>query len=140
MSFRGLHGPLVWGLVLAGVVLVVVTQPAGLWWMAMVAGLMLGLLVRGWRAGVGALLVGALGWGLPLLWQARTEPVGAVAGVLGGLLGVPAAAAFVVTLLVGVLLALAGGWVGIAVRRLVSRQPPRREVREPPPSSTSEGS
>jgi hypothetical protein len=131
-----LRGLVAWLAVVVGVALVVVTQPAGLWWMPLVAGFALGVLLRGRRAWLGALLTGALGWGLPLLWQARTEPVGAVAGVLGRLLGIPAAVALAVTVLVGVVLALAGVWVGVAARRLVSR----KGVAVPPPSSTSDGS
>lgn len=137
MRLPTLRGLAVWAGVLAGVIVVVVTEAEGLWWMALVCGLLIGLLVRGWRAAVGGLLIGGLGWGIPLLWQARTEPVGLVAGVLGGLLGVGPAAALAVTLLVGVLLALAGAWVGIAARRLVSPLP---EPEETPPSSTSAGS
>lgn len=119
----------------AGVAAVAVAEADGLWWVTLVCGGLLGLLVRGWRSVVGALLVGALGWGIPLLWRARTEPVGAVAEVLGGLLGVPGAVALAITLLVGVLLALAGAWVGITTRRVLSHEPG-----EPPPSSTSDGS
>ena len=136
MTLPRLRGPLLWVAIVAGWALVVVTQPMGLWWMTVVCGLGLGLLVPGWRAGVGALLVGALGWGIPLLWESQGAPVGSVADVLGGLLGIPGAAAVVVTLLVSVVLALAGAWVGIAGRRAISGRPDP----EPPPSSTSEGS
>lgn len=136
MTVPRLRGPVAWVAVLGGVALVVVSQPGGLWWMPLVTGFALGVLMRGRGAWLGAVITGALGWGLPLLWQARTEPVGAVAGVLGGLLGVPAAVALAVTVLVGVVLAVAGVWVGIAARRLVSR----KRVAVPPPSSTSDES
>jgi hypothetical protein len=136
VNFPRLRGAWVLIAIVAGWALVVVSQPMGLWWMAVVCGVGLGLLVPGWRAGVGALLVGLLGWGIPLLWQARNTPVDTVAGVLGGLLGVPAAAAVVLTLLVSVLLALVGAWLGIAVRRALSQKPGPA----PPPSSTSDGS
>ena len=136
MSIPRLRGPLLWVAIVAGWALVVVTQPMGLWWMTLVCGLGLGLLVPGWRAGVGALLVGALGWGIPLLWEAGTAPVGSVADVLGGLLGIPGPAAVAATLLVSVVLALAGAWVGIAVRRALRAEPDP----EPPPSSTNDRS
>lgn len=125
-----------WTAVTVGAALVVVTQPWGPWSMPLIIGVGLGVLLRGGRAWLGALVVGGLGWGIPLLWQARTEPVGAVAGVLGGLLGLPAPVALALTVLVGVVLALAGVWVGVAARRLVSKRP----VPAPPPSSTSDGS
>ncbi len=137
MRVPHLRGPLTGAAVAVAVVLTVVTLPAGLWWILLVTGFGLGLLLRGRWAWLGALLTGGLGWGIPLFWQARDTPVGSVADVLGGLLGVPAAAAVVLTLLVAVLLALAGAWVGIAARRLVSPKPVQAM---PPPSSTSDGS
>lgn len=129
MTLRDLWGRWrVWVGILIGVAVVALAEVDGLWWMTLVCGGLLGLLVGGWQASVGGSLIGVLGWGIPLLWETRTEPVAAVTGVLGGMPGVVALAA---TLLAGMLLALAGAWVGIAVRALL------RRPGEPPPSSTS---
>jgi hypothetical protein len=92
----------------------------GLWWLSVAVGAAIGLLLGGGRALWTALLAGALGWGLALLWmQLHTSiwPVAvAVSGILG--LGSNGAIAIAVTLLFAGLLGLAGAWVGSAVRAL----------------------
>ncbi|MEM7415296.1 MAG: hypothetical protein AAF389_07355 [Gemmatimonadota bacterium] len=63
---------------------------------------------------------GALAWGVLLLWGGTQGPVGELAGVLGGVLGIPSAAVFGVTLLFPAMLGAAAGGFGGATRRLVS--------------------
>jgi hypothetical protein len=94
----------------------------GVWWTALAYGLVIGVLLgRAPRALPAGTVAGILGWGLPLLWLARTAPVGAMAGVLSRVLGLGAAggaASIALTLAVGGLLGLSGAWLGSALRRL----------------------
>jgi hypothetical protein len=92
---------------------------AGWWFLPFVAGLAGGAAARygRWRLRVAlpaVALVAALGWALPLGWQAaRGAPVRATARVVAALAGLPphAFVAIAATLLVAVLQALAGLWL-----------------------------
>ena len=92
----------------------------GWWFVPFLAGLAGGAAARygRWRkraAVPAAVVVAAAGWALPLAWlAAEGRPVGATARVVAALAGLPphAAVAIAVTLLVAVLQALAGLWVG----------------------------
>ncbi len=109
--------------VVAGAVVIAVTAEFGLWFVPFVAGLVTGLAAprAGWRLRhtVPAVLVmAAVGWGAPLLWQAvRGAPAGATARVIAALAGLPphAVIGVVFTLLVAALQAVVGRWLGYAV-------------------------
>jgi len=99
----------------------------GLWWAPLLTGFVIGVILRGGRAIVAAAgLVAVLGWALPLAWQALHSPIGKVAAVVAGILGLSTTSGpvvIVVTLVLALLLGLAGAWVGAALRRLIV--PPR---------------
>jgi hypothetical protein len=104
------------GIILAGAI-------AGLWFMPFIVGLLAGLVSRigSWRWRVLLLAAAAMavaGWGIPLWWPAvRGQPAGATARVIAALAGLPphAATAIGVTLLIGVVQALVGSWLGRAL-------------------------
>jgi hypothetical protein len=107
----------------AGAALIAAGAAAGLWFVPFIVGLAAGLANRigAWRARVLVPAVAAAaiaGWGIPLWWPAlRGEPAGGTARVIAALAGQPASAAagVLVTLLVGVLQALTGLWLGRAL-------------------------
>jgi hypothetical protein len=95
----------------------------GWWFVPFLAGLAAGIASRlgNWRMRatlVATVVVAAAGWAIPLCWQVASGlPVGATARVVAALAGLPAyaAVAIVITLLVAVIQALAGLWLGRAV-------------------------
>ena len=117
-------------IVLAGTLVIAGGAELGLWFVPFVVGLAVGLLARpGWRLRhtlPAVLVMALLGWGVPLYWPAvvQGQPVGATARVIAALAGVPPHAVFgvVFTLLVGVLQAVVGLWLG---RALTPRAPSR---------------
>jgi len=124
-----------------GTILVVLGALLGLWWMVVPVGVLAGLLVAGARNAMAAGGIAALlGWGLPLAWQsvALGQPVSDQASVVGAILGFGANQGVLVialTLLIAVVLGVAGVWVGAALRPFVPRQrtipptiPPQRVV------------
>jgi len=116
---------------LAGALVIALTAELGWWFVPFLAGLAVGLVARG-RGGrrrhpVPAVLVMTLvGWGVPLYWPAlvQGQPAGATARVIAALAGLPpyAVTGVLVTLLVAVLQALVGLWLG---RALTPRAPSR---------------
>jgi hypothetical protein len=115
---------------LAGVLLVAGGAVIGWWFVPFVAGLAAGLAnrVAGWRARIAIPAVAAMaavGWAIPLLWQAiyDHQPYGAVAREIAALGGLPASAAsgVAVTLLIAVVQALVGYWLGRALTPHPSR-------------------
>jgi hypothetical protein len=125
-SFAPRHrGPLgLWLLAcLAGAVIVAAGALLGWWFMPFLAGLAAGLAARygRWRLRVtlpATVAVAAAGWGAALWWLARGGlPEGAVAREIAALAGLPphAPAAVVVTLLVAVIEAAVGLWLGRAL-------------------------
>ncbi len=110
-----------------GVAVVWAAAVDGLWWAPLLAGFVIGVILRGGRViVVTAGLVVVLGWALPLAWQALHNPIGKVAMVVAGILGLNTTSGpvvIVVTLVLALLLGLAGAWVGAALRRLIV--PPR---------------
>jgi len=109
---------------LAGAVIVVAGALAGWWFLPFVAGLAAGLAVRFGRlrlrtALAAAVAVAAAGWGATLAWLALRDglPEVAVARSIAALAGLPAsaAAAIAVTLLVAVVQAAVGLWLGRAL-------------------------
>ncbi|MGO9078844.1 MAG: hypothetical protein ACLQDY_07335 [Streptosporangiaceae bacterium] len=107
---------------LAGVLLLIGGAAAGLWFAPFVVGGLAGFASRagGWRLRVAVpavVLLAVAGWGIPLWWPAlRGQPAGATARAIAALAGLPASAAagFGVTVLVAVLQALVGCWLGRA--------------------------
>jgi hypothetical protein len=107
----------------AGAALIAGGALIGLWFAPFAVGLLAGLANRigGWRARVMMVAVSATavaGWGIPLWWPAlHGQPVGATARVIAALAHLPAYAfaGVVVTLLIAVLQALAGLWLGRAL-------------------------
>jgi hypothetical protein len=111
-------------IVLAGALVIAVTAELGLWFIPFLAGLAMGLIAprRGWRLRhtlPAVLVMTLIGWGVPLYWLAlvQGQPAGAIARVIAALAGVPPHAVFgvLVTLLVAVLQAVAGLWLGRAL-------------------------
>jgi hypothetical protein len=96
---------------------------AGLWYAPFVVGLAAGLANRfgGWRARVtipAVALMAAAGWAAELAWmELHGESAKATAHVIAALLGLPAHAAvgIAVTLLIAVVQALVGLWLGRAL-------------------------
>jgi hypothetical protein len=108
---------------LAGALTITATAFAGWWFTPFLVGVVAGLAnwIGAWRSRVAVpavVVVAAAGWGLPLWYSVlRGQPYGAVARVISALLGLPgyAAVGMAVTVLIAVVLALAGYWVGRAV-------------------------
>ena len=117
----GHRGPAVLWLLgaVAAAVLIALGAAAGWWFLPFVAGLAAGAAARygRWRlraALPAAALVAAIGWAIPLGWQAlHGAPVRATARVVAALAGLPphAVVAIAATLVVAVLQALAGLWL-----------------------------
>lgn len=101
---------------------------AGLWFAPFVVGVAAGVANRfgGWRARVTipvVALMAAVGWGIELAWmELHGLPAKATAHVIAALLGLPphAAIGIAVTLLIAVVQALVGLWLG---RALTPRRP-----------------
>jgi len=97
---------------------------SGWWWLTPIAGLLIGLLLRPARlALLIALVVGALGWGLPLAILAFSAPVGPVAAAVESIIGLTStggAVIIVLTVALGGVLSVVGAWVGIAGRGLAT--------------------
>lgn len=90
------------------------------WWAVPIIGFVFGLVAtrrgRMWAAltpGVAAFL----GWGVLLLWTMSRGGADRVASVMGGVLGVPGAAMYLLTPLYGGLLGFGAGLLGTAVLR-----------------------
>jgi hypothetical protein len=114
----------VWLLLLLGGSLIIAGAAAKGWWFApFVVGVLAGLAnwIGAWRlrVAVSALaIMAAVGWGAPLAWAViRGQPYVAMARVIAGILGLPtsAVAGFGLTLLVAVVQALVGYWLGRAL-------------------------
>src|SRR5450755_408467 len=113
------------GPVVIGVALVWLCNAFGLWWATLILGCLLGLLLHGKDAFGAAVLIGGLGWGLPLLLQALHAAVGQVAATVAILVGLGSAGGpliLLLTILLGVLLCVVGTWLGVALRGLVTPQ------------------
>ncbi len=113
-----------------GIAVVWIGAAFGLWWITVLAGLAIGLIVPRGRGAFGAsALAGLLGWALPLAVAAVGLPIGRAASVVAGIMGfgtANGALVIVLTLLLGLLLCLSGAWIGVALRRL----PPQGERRK----------
>jgi len=114
----------VWLLALAaGGLLIVAGTVVGWWFMPFAVGLLAGLANRigGWPAHAAlpaVAVMAAVGWGAPLWWLILTgQPLGAVARVVAAIAGLPgyAAVGMVVAVLVAVVQAIVGYWLGRAL-------------------------
>jgi len=113
-------------LLLLGDLLIVSGAALGWWFMPFAVGLVVGLMnwIGGWPARIAVpavALMAAVGWTIPLWWAAyRGEPYGAVARVIAAVAGLPgyAAVGMAVTVLVAVLQAVIGYWLGRALTPL----------------------
>ncbi|MHB1628515.1 MAG: hypothetical protein ACYCVB_09125, partial [Bacilli bacterium] len=97
---------------------------SGLWYVALIAGMLMGLFVRGaLRAFVLAWLISLGGWGFELLWQSLYAPIGRAASAVAGMMGLPVSqggAVIALTLILAFLFGTVGAWFGVALRRLLS--------------------
>jgi hypothetical protein len=108
---------------LAGAVVIAATAALGWWFVPFVAGFGAGLANRAggwpWRLAVPAVAVmAAVGWAAPLwIGVLRGLPYGGVARVIAALTGLPggAAAGMIVTILIAVVQAIPGYWLGRAL-------------------------
>ena len=103
------------GICLAGVAL-------GAWWLTFPVGVALGVVLRARDAIPAGSLAGLLGWGLPLAWEQWRYGIGPAAHSLGAIMGITTGGPVVpvaLTCLVGLLLGLAGAWLGAAARSVV---------------------
>lgn len=115
---------------IAGVAVIAAGAAAGLWFVPFAVGLLAGLAAGpgGWRLRVmlpAAAAMALAGWGIPLWWSAlRGQPAGATARVVAALAGLPpfAATGIAVTLLVAVIEAVVGQWLGRALAPRRSRR------------------
>jgi hypothetical protein len=109
--------------VLIGTALIWLGQILGLWWLALVIGLLLGLIIMPAKSAlVLALLSGGLGWGLPLLYRSTYLAIGNNASVAASIVGIGAANGWIIivlTILLGMLLCLSSAWTGIALRQVL---------------------
>ena len=107
--------------VVVGIVVVWGANHFGLWWITAVVGLGLGLMIRGaLRLLALAALVAVAGWGLALAWQSFGTDIGGAAAVVATIMGFGRSGFLVVllALIFAALLALAGAWLGAALRRV----------------------
>jgi hypothetical protein len=108
---------------LACLVLIVAGAALGWWFMPFVVGVLAGLANRigRWRTRIAlpaVAIVAALGWAVPIVWSVLNgQPYAAVARVIAALLGLPAnpAVGIAVTLIVAVVQAVVGYWLGRAL-------------------------
>jgi hypothetical protein len=111
---------MLWSLLLVAAVAVIwLGNEFGQWYFTFVVGLVIGLWGRpGFLTWVGSWAVGVIGWGLPLALQAIRAPVLKTANVVAGIagLGNNGTVVVIVTVLIGLLLATIGVWLGTALR------------------------
>jgi hypothetical protein len=94
----------------------------GWWWVLLLASMVLGAVVGRWRALLIAAATAAASWGAILIIVATEGSVPRIAQVAGALAGLSNGAGPVViavTVLFAALLGAAGGWLGVAARRVV---------------------
>ncbi len=99
----------------------------GWWWVTPLVGFGIGIVRRPPRLALAiSLLVGGLGWGLPLALLALSVPVAKLASAVEGVVGLPATGGqliLLITVLLGCMLCMVGCWVGIAGMRLLLSNP-----------------
>jgi hypothetical protein len=112
------------GILLVGTVLALVGVLLGAWWAPFVVGAGAGVaLGRGGAAVAAGAMIGLLSWLLPLAGAEARYGLEAAAGSIAAIMGfghqgvIPLG----LTLVLGTLLGLAGGWLGSAGRSLTTR-------------------
>jgi hypothetical protein len=119
---------------LAGAIVIAGAAKVGWWFAPFVVGALAGVanFIGAWRARVAVpaiVVVAVLGWGLPLAWaELHGRRYGALARLVSASLGLPASAVdgFAVTVLLAVVQAVVGFWLGRALtphRRRDGRRP-----------------
>lgn len=109
--------------VLVGALVALVGVAFGLWWAPFVVGLAIGAIVPRARAAIpAAAVIGLVSWLLPLAAVHVRYGLVPTAASLAAIMGFDHAAAVpvVLTLIVGTLLGLVGGWLGSAGRAVVA--------------------
>jgi hypothetical protein len=92
------------------------------WPATVLVGAVLGILPRVKRPVLLSMLAGMFGWGVPLLLMSGSAEVGALAELLGQIMGLGTAGQYVILAfppLVGGLLGLSGAWIANAVLQVV---------------------
>lgn len=115
-----------WVWVVGGIIVIWAANHFGLWWVTALVGLAAGVALRGARRILAVASLAALGgWGLALLWQSFGADIGGAAATVALIMGFgrTGAIVLVLALVFGWLLALAGAWLGAAVRRAVPLSP-----------------
>jgi hypothetical protein len=108
--------------IVVGIVVVWAANHFGLWWVTALIGVAIGVAFRGTLKILGvASLVAVAAWGLDLAFQSLSQPLGAAATTVAGIMGFGQVGAIVVALALvfAWLLGAAGAWVGAAARRAV---------------------
>jgi hypothetical protein len=112
---------------LGGVIGMIVTwggNAFGCWWITVLVGLFTGFFLRkAWLRIVITFTAAVGGWGLDLLWQARSANIAGAASVVAGILGLGAANGYLVVMLTLVfawILCLVGSWVGVTMRQMIT--------------------
>lgn len=106
-----------------GAAVAVVAMMVGAWWATFVVGIGIGIAYPRARVAVpvGA-AAGFLAWGLLLVADQLLYGLRPAAEGLGAIMGREAAIPVILTCMVGLLLGLAGAWLGSAARSLVGRR------------------
>ena len=108
--------------ILIATLLIWLGQLPGYWWLVVVIGLLIGIIVIPARlALLLATLSGGLGWGLPLLYRSTYLPIGNTASIVASILGLGSTDGWIVillTIILGILLCLSAAWTGIALRQV----------------------
>jgi small-conductance mechanosensitive channel len=111
--------------ILIGIVSVIVNWLAlqiGWWWLTLIVGLLIGVLLRPASIGfLASLCAGGFGWGLPLAVLALNAPVKSTAHAVESVVGLSSTGGrliIVLTIVLGCILSVIGTWVGVAGRQL----------------------
>jgi hypothetical protein len=105
----------------------------GLWWVTFATGVAIGLaLPRTWTALVAGAISGLVAWSEPLVETNAQYGLGPTSLSIAAIMGATGAALIPIalTVAVGVLLGLAGSWLGAAIRGVVIQRPRSGAVEE----------
>lgn len=111
-----------------GAIVVWIAAGTGLWLLTPLVGCALGLFFGGREGFGGAAAASFAGWAIPLAIRATNLSIGPTAAVVGGIFGLGphnGTVVIVATPILGVLLGLAGAWIGTATRNVVREVNPR---------------
>ena len=114
-----------------GIVLSLSGMFLGLWWLTFATGVAIGLaLPRTWMALVAGAASGLVAWSEPLIEANAQYGLGPTSLSIAAIMGASGAALIPIalTVIVGVLLGLAGSWLGAAIRAVAIRRPRSRAV------------